>query len=1245
MAKQKVDSGDSVRVGESPVPGMTLRCLCQGHEGAISRIAWSPSGQMIASASYDKTIRIWNAETGYCVAVLKGHRQAVYSVAWSPSGEVLASGSRDRTVRLWDVSSVKSKLADRDSNLNEIKAFQTLRGHHNGVEVVEWLDDDGNTLISSAGNQSFWIWDIRNNTVIEELEHRSGNYYDDVLLSLAKSPDGKKFVSLVASSNVNSYLWNIYSDNNCKASKYQVQELDETTYGLCAAWSPDGQTIVIGTGEDVVNVLNVREKTRIFSLEGHTGDITSLSFSFDGELLASKGQDNTVRLWSTSNWSTVAKIQEKTPDVHREAWSGSLKFHPFLPILATLGEHHQVIRIWELDISQLLAQAGKSRTIRYTSAKIVLVGESNIGKSCLAMRLAEDRYPEDHQQGTTHGMRFWAMEAEQLYPSVKPPEGQRRDLVLWDMGGQDEYRLIHQLFLHDTTLALIVIDPTRRRAAYDEARDWNKRLEKCLGDRQTVKLLVGSKQDKPSKLVDKAALDSLRKECGFSGYYEVSAKTGRNIQSLRRAIAKALNWDNLAKTSRPELFQRIRDEIDTRRKSGQIVLLLDELKSVIREANPEDFDPAAVEAVSDQLATQGVIARTKLSTGEQTLVLQLPIIERYAGSLIVAARNNSRGVPALEERLLGAPELPLPGMTKKDRVDRLQERVVLECIAELMIQHGICFRHEGLLIFPSLFPDTSADSDEKIPHSVSLYYDFTGAIDNIYASLVAYLVISAEFGEGRLWPNRVEFDEPGKGICGIRQIKRTGGLAHIDLFFAEETEQDRRNLFIRFVEDHLRRHGVEIKEHQAIKCRVCSYEIGEDVVQENMARGEKDVICPKCRTLTLISEGVATIRERDSESDQKIYALRKEVEKRTAQAAEKAKQAVSAETTAASQTDEPIRLLHISDLHFTKDTSPATKLQWLLQDIRKGEFLGFDTVEYLVISGDMTHKGREEGFETAREFVSSLIEELGLSAQRCIFVPGNHDVQDITNSYDWCPSVDGLKPDKYVKQGEIYLVRNEEKYPLRLKKFSDAFFHKIVQSPYPLDSDKQGIAYLFPDTRIQFLTLNSCWQIDQFHRRDASVNTTAVAHVIAEAEKQIKDAVERGELKKNQPILRFAVWHHAVAGRWMMQDMDFISHLQNNGVKVFLHGDVHEMRREQIGYWHEKNVHVIGTGSFGSLAEGRPEATPRLYNLLEIQKDLSSIRVHTRQQRQPDGAWEGWYEWPDPDGGAGRVPYFDIPLG
>jgi hypothetical protein len=313
-----------------------------------------------------------------------------------------------------------------------------------------------------------------------------------------------------------------------------------------------------------------------------------------------------------------------------------------------------------------------------------------------------------------------------------------------------------------------------------------------------------------------------------------------------------------------------------------------------------------------------------------------------------------------------------------------------------------------------------------------------------------------------------------------------------------------------------------------------------------------------------------------------------------------------------------------------------------LDDLKQEGGLGFKELDYLVISGDFTDRGSTDGFEKAYEFVSGLTQEFGLSAERCVFVPGNHDVVDLQEAYEWRTKADGLKDGEWVKKDDIILARNAAKYPLRFKPFSDGFFHKFLQRPYPFEYTEQGITIPFWETGVQFLTLNSCWQIDLFHRKRAGLHVEAVARAIKEAQKQEAEARKSGQLAPGKPLLRIATWHHAISGQEQMNAVDLLGNLKKNGVRIALHGDVHEMRRDLIGYEPEKSLHVVGSGSFGAVGADRPEATPRLYNVLEIARDLKSARVHTRCQPKPDGPWDGWYEWPDPDGGNGRVPYYDI---
>src|SRR6185436_17535894 len=110
--------------------------------------------------------------------------------------------------------------------------------------------------------------------------------------------------------------------------------------------------------------------------------------------------------WNCENWTCVAVLPEESVATD----FGGLAFHAQRSMLATLVDYDTVVRIWEIDFATLRT-GSRQRTSFYTSAKIVLVGESNVGKSCLALRLAEDRYEE---QATTHGMRFWVLSPDQL---------------------------------------------------------------------------------------------------------------------------------------------------------------------------------------------------------------------------------------------------------------------------------------------------------------------------------------------------------------------------------------------------------------------------------------------------------------------------------------------------------------------------------------------------------------------------------------------------------------------------------------------------------------------------------------------------------------------------------------------------------------------------------------------------------------------------------------------------------------
>jgi len=114
-----------------------------GHQQAINLISFSPDGRLIASASFDKSLKTWDGVTGKFKASLRGHVGAVYQVCWSSDSRMLVSGSKDSTLKLWDLTNGSLKV--------------DLPGHHDEVYSVDW-SPDGQRVASGSKDRWVKIW-------------------------------------------------------------------------------------------------------------------------------------------------------------------------------------------------------------------------------------------------------------------------------------------------------------------------------------------------------------------------------------------------------------------------------------------------------------------------------------------------------------------------------------------------------------------------------------------------------------------------------------------------------------------------------------------------------------------------------------------------------------------------------------------------------------------------------------------------------------------------------------------------------------------------------------------------------------------------------------------------------------------------------------------------------------------------------------------------------------------------------
>src|SRR6266566_8636543 len=236
------------------------------------------------------------------------------------------------------------------------------------------------------------------------------------------------------------------------------------------AWSPDSRFLASGSSDATIRLWNYRTGRAMRILEGHTNSIVCISFSPDGSLLASKSHDGTVRCWRSDTWETVAILDEPLS----RGWSAGLAFHPNVPMLATLGEEDCVIRIWDLDLAALLATTSATPSVQYTNAKVILVGDTGVGKTGLGLVLTNQPFVPTE---STHSRYVWMFDSREFELSRRVRE--TRETLLWDLAGQPGYRLIHQLHLNEVSVALIVFDARSETDPFAGVGHWVRALRQA----------------------------------------------------------------------------------------------------------------------------------------------------------------------------------------------------------------------------------------------------------------------------------------------------------------------------------------------------------------------------------------------------------------------------------------------------------------------------------------------------------------------------------------------------------------------------------------------------------------------------------------------------------------------------------------------------------------------------------------------------------------------------------------------
>ncbi len=494
----------------------------------------------------------------------------------------------------------------------------------------------------------------------------------------------------------------------------------------------------------------------------------------------------------------------------------------------------------------------------YRNAKVVLVGDTGVGKSGLGLVLSrQDFYATE----STHGRHVWTFQTEEQ--TVDNRYQETRETLLWDLAGQPGYRLIHQMYLHEIAVALVVFDARSETDPLAGVRHWERALRQAQerqGDRSIPlkKLLIVARADRGGIAVSRQRIDVIMDEMGFDSFFETSAKEGWQIPELAAAIREGIAWDLLPQVTSTHVFHTIKQFLLEEKQTGSLLLTADDLFRTFCRAHAQESDAElrrTFDTCIGRLENRDLIRR--MSFGGYVL-LQPELLDAYASAMINAARYEPDGLGSIaeEDALIGRFAMP----TDIRIADTQQERLVLLATVEELLAYELVIRESAddgrYLVFPSQFNRDWEDAPD--PEGKAVVYTFEGPVQSIYATLAVRLTHSGRFETVRtqMWRNAAVYTANIGGTCGIYLQEFAEARGRLTLFFTPETSVETRYQFEEYVQVHLQRRAIQntIQVRRSFLCTTCGTSVPDAYATGRIERGWDWINCGVCDTQVFLTD-------------------------------------------------------------------------------------------------------------------------------------------------------------------------------------------------------------------------------------------------------------------------------------------------------------------------------------------------------------------------------------------------------
>lgn len=414
-----------------------------GHSGPVSGIAWSPDSQGLASIGGDGSLLLWDLETGGVSHTLENVGSRI--LAWSPDGKLLAAGTGKGEVVLWNAAT--------GGQLLTMSGHQMMTGFLGDITLpilaLKW-SPDSKTLASVSTDAI--LWDAQTGTKLYAFTPQAP-VTGGLLTDVSFSPDGATLAAWPeltlynTQSGANLYelggdeaAWSPDSAHMASWSKSAITVWDASTGSVVkaqpgfsgeglrsVAWSPDGALLAAGSGNSnsdlralsgipstsavMLDLWDPKTQQPLDSLDGHTGSVNALGFSFDGTLLATASQDGTIIVRDTATRKSLYVLPSGSSDPKVKRGINGLAWSPDNLVFATGGSTENKVTLWDGPTGDRLADLN-------VNAWVMSLAWSPDGKTIAA--------------GMTNGkIDLWDVAAKSQISTLAGHPGQIVDSLAW----------------------------------------------------------------------------------------------------------------------------------------------------------------------------------------------------------------------------------------------------------------------------------------------------------------------------------------------------------------------------------------------------------------------------------------------------------------------------------------------------------------------------------------------------------------------------------------------------------------------------------------------------------------------------------------------------------------------------------------------------------------------------------------------------------------------------------------------